>query len=210
MTGSAAPDSLNPTSRRERKKQATRDAVRAAALDLFSRDSFASVTVEQVCDLADVAPSTFFRHYATKEDVVLAGLVDRGAALLDALRAQPAGVSWHDLLVGAVDDWGADRRPPEELRAEVGLLVSEPALLARLDRMLVAWEQPIGDLFADRSDLDPAALDVRLAAAWFVSTVRVIIREWALSGGTDDVVVFARGPLARFAVVLEDTLSPTP
>jgi AcrR family transcriptional regulator len=202
-------DGAAPASRRERKKLATRDAVRAAALELFTRDGFASVTVEQVCDLADVAPSTFFRHFATKEDVVLAGLVDRGAGLLDALRSQPDGVSWRDLLTGAVDDWGGGRRPPEVLRAEVALLVSEPALLARLDRMLVAWERPIADLLAERAGVVDDLLDVRLAAAWFVSTIRVIIREWALSGASDDVVVFARGPLERFAAVLDGVL-PSP
>lgn len=198
------PDTTAVT-RRERKKLATRETVRAAALDLFADRGFAGVTVEQICERADVATSTFFRHFATKEEVVLADYVDRGQLLLDALDAQPGDVRPTDLMLGASTVWRESRRPPEVLRAETMLLAAEPALQAHLDRLLVTWEQPIGDRLAARYDLDPASLEVKLAAGWFVTTIRVVIREWAFTG-SEDVYAMGAHAIGQLAGQLESML----
>lgn len=55
-----------PPTRRERKKQRTRREIFAAAMDLFDRRGFAAVTIEQICQAADVARGTFFLHFPSK------------------------------------------------------------------------------------------------------------------------------------------------
>jgi AcrR family transcriptional regulator len=196
-----------PESRRERKKRATRDAIRVAALELFVDRGFDGVTVEQICARADVATSTFFRHFPTKEDVVLDDFSDRGRQLLEALDAQPAGIGPTDLLLGASQVWRLSRRPAEVLRAETMLLAAEPALRIRLDQVLVTWEEPIADRLASRYGLDPVSLDLKLAAAWFVTTIRVVIREWALAGGTDDVYAVGARAIGTLSDQLESVIS---
>jgi AcrR family transcriptional regulator len=192
--------------RRERKKLATREALRSAALGLFADRGFGAVTVEQICERADVASSTFFRHFATKEDVVLADYAERGRDLLAALDGQPPDARPAELLSGAMEAWRARRRPPELLRAETMLLAAEPALQAHLDRTLVAWEHPIAERLATRYDLDPTSLQVQLAAGWFVTTVRVVIREWALSGAGGDVYALGTEALGALAGLMESDL----
>ena len=196
-----------PVSRRERKKQATRDAIRRAALDLFVDRGFDGVTVEEICERADVATSTFFRHFPTKEDVVLDDLGDRGRQLLVALDAQPAGVGPTDLLLGALQVWRLSRRPAEVLRAETMLLAAEPALRLRLDQVLGAWEEPIAARLATRYGEDPTSLEVKLAAAWFVTAIRVVIREWAIAGGEEDVYSFGARAIGALSALLEQTFS---
>jgi AcrR family transcriptional regulator len=54
---------------------------------LFREQGWEETTVEQIAEAAEVSPSTFFRYFPTKEDVVLQD--DYDALLVEAFRAQP-------------------------------------------------------------------------------------------------------------------------
>lgn len=74
------------TSLRERKKQRTADDLLDAALQLFAARSYDNVTVEDICELAEVSRATFFRYYGSK-----AGLVTEiNRRLADQVREQLA------------------------------------------------------------------------------------------------------------------------
>ncbi|GAB6901699.1 TetR/AcrR family transcriptional regulator [Kineosporia succinea] len=55
---------------RERKRAASRAQTVQAALRLFSEHGYESVTVADICGAAEIAPRTFFRYFATKEDLL--------------------------------------------------------------------------------------------------------------------------------------------
>jgi len=56
-------------SRRERKKEETKDRIFKAAFALFKRQGVESTTVEEICEKADIAKGTFFNYFPRKEAV---------------------------------------------------------------------------------------------------------------------------------------------
>ncbi|MFL9865181.1 TetR/AcrR family transcriptional regulator [Paraburkholderia fungorum] len=61
---------IDTTGRRARKRQSTLERVASLAGDLFQRDGYESVTMEQIAQVADVARGTLYNHFPTKEAVL--------------------------------------------------------------------------------------------------------------------------------------------
>src|SRR6201993_2202427 len=78
-----------PCGLRERKKARTRAAIREHALRLFREQGYQRTTVEQIAAAGEVSPSTFFRYFPTKEELILQD--DMDTRLGDAFERQPAG-----------------------------------------------------------------------------------------------------------------------
>ncbi len=55
---------------RDRKKRRTRQAIRAAAIELFTIQGVEATTVEQIAAAADISPRTFFNYFDSKEQAV--------------------------------------------------------------------------------------------------------------------------------------------
>jgi AcrR family transcriptional regulator len=75
---------------RDRKKIKTRDTIRREAVRLIDEKGYASTTVEQIAEAAEVSPSTFFRYFPSKEQVLMADDLDR--VTVEALEQQPRDV----------------------------------------------------------------------------------------------------------------------
>src|SRR6202000_2907556 len=75
--------------RRERQKLATTVALREAALRLALRDGIDNITVEQITAEADVHLRTFFNHFSSKEEAVMAISDDYATALVTEVRDRP-------------------------------------------------------------------------------------------------------------------------
>src|SRR5260221_11582476 len=58
-------------SRRERKKERTRQEIYRAAMEWFLARGFDAVTIEEICQTADVAKGTFFLHFSTKDALLI-------------------------------------------------------------------------------------------------------------------------------------------
>jgi AcrR family transcriptional regulator len=72
---------------RERLREATAEAILAAAEEVFSEDGFAAARMEQIAARAGVAVGTLYNHFEDRDALVAALLDSRRSALLDRIDA---------------------------------------------------------------------------------------------------------------------------
>ena len=145
------PDGPQPTiGLRERKKAKTRAAIREHAMRLFQEQGYADTTVDQIADAAEVSPSTFFRYFPTKEDVVLGD--DYDDLWVEAFRAQPAELSPIQAIRASLRAVFGDL-PPEAMRREherIRLVKEVPELrAASMDNYMKSMTM-IAEILAER------------------------------------------------------------
>ncbi|MDY6875993.1 MAG: TetR/AcrR family transcriptional regulator [Chloroflexota bacterium] len=158
-------------SRRERKKQKTRQRLMQVALQLFREQGYDNTTVEEITNAADVAKGTFFNYFEAKE------------AILPALAASQLQRLEKSLL----PEHGAPASPVARIKLALRLVtanpLSDPAMTWRLfaagmHHQGVRPVQALMQLLAEqvrqaqaageiRADLDPIHMGSLLRALFF-------------------------------------------
>jgi AcrR family transcriptional regulator len=116
--------------RRERKKLRTRALIQKEALRLFLEKGFEATTIEEIAEAADIASSTFFNYFPTKEDVVLQDNLD--PVLVEAIHMEPAGLHPIAVLRKAIHTVFSHLTPEQHtiFQQRLGLIASNPTLRA--------------------------------------------------------------------------------
>ena len=65
-------DEAPADSRRERRKQEIRGKIIESAIELFEKQGLEDVTLEQICELADISRPTFYSYYKSKQELIAA------------------------------------------------------------------------------------------------------------------------------------------
>ncbi len=169
--GPAAGQAVPRFGLRERKKARTRAAIRQHALRLIREQGYAETTVDQIAAAAEVSPSTFFRYFPTKEDVVLQDDVDLLA--FEAFEAQPPERSPIAALRAALRTAFASLSAEEmaQLRETATLSLSVPELRARALDEYAGAVRTLADAIAKRTGHDPDDFGVRNFAGALVGVM---------------------------------------
>jgi AcrR family transcriptional regulator len=180
--------------RRDRKRLETRNALAAVALELFAERGFDAVTVNDIADRADVDPSTFYRHFGSKEAVIFSDLGDWTGHLGDAVRAQPAELPLLETMRTGLKDLAANLLVDiENERHRAQLTESSPSVRAQGLAVREALIDGVTMAIADRMAVDPArdgrpyllAASCILAANWYRDYV---VRTGDLPSSAEDAV----------------------
>jgi AcrR family transcriptional regulator len=164
----------------ERKRQAVRSYLSEVALRLLTDRDFESVTVDEIAAAAGVSRRSFFRYFASKEDVVLQFLDQMAERLRDAVVARPAHESpvtaVHAALRPQVAAYVADA---DRTLAVVRLLQRSPALRARELESRQRMRELVAEAIGRRLGLDHRAdLRPRLLAGVALVPFDVAITTW--------------------------------
>jgi AcrR family transcriptional regulator len=159
-------------SRRERKKAQTRKAIADTALRLFLERGFDGVSIKEIADIADVAVTTVFKHFPSKEALIFDEDANIEAALVSAVRDRPKGASVLDALRDHLLAQSHDEN--EEFGDFVKLIKETPALRDYGHRMWMRHETALAKAIADATG--KPADDVKAAAlAHFVLEARAVV-----------------------------------
>lgn len=155
------------------------DRLRRAAFDLFENQGYDATTVDEIADRAGVGRTTFFRHFRTKDEVVLPDhteVLARVRARLDAAGPETAPVAVTDaarLVLRHYLDEG------DLARSRYRLTRTVPALRAREIAHLQQYQRVFREFLRQRTG-EQAGHDVRaeLAAASVVVGHNHVLRRW--------------------------------
>lgn len=167
-----------PSGLRERKKAATRSALRAAAVRLYRGARPEQVTVEDICAEVDVSPRTFFNYFATKDEAVFGLDADQAATIAGWIVDRPPEedplTAVQRVLEGIMDDGTGTGLWQDQML----LLREHPELVPRFHAATRATEQALGDGLARRTGRAPAAPYVRTTAAVAMTAMWVATARW--------------------------------
>jgi AcrR family transcriptional regulator len=143
--------------RRERKKQETRQALEQAALHLFAERGYEQTTVEDIAEAADVAVRTFFRYFSSKQDVLFGDVVtDRVTRLRSELASRPSTESPIESIIAVMDRLdvvGAEAE--EQILPRLELMRHQPSLTTRYLDLINEMRLEVVKFVAERTGLDP-------------------------------------------------------
>ncbi|WP_322723826.1 TetR/AcrR family transcriptional regulator [Streptomyces spongiae] len=165
-----------PPGLRERKKQATREALREAALRLAVEHGPDQVRVEDIAEAAGVSPRTYNNYFASREQAIVSAVsADREARIAAAVAARPAGVRLADAIAEAVVEQYTNTGEHEH---EALLLITTRTALrdAFLDTT-AGIEAPLTAVIAERIG-DVGAHAARVLAASVAAAVRIALEGW--------------------------------
>ncbi|MGD0256083.1 MAG: TetR family transcriptional regulator [Acidimicrobiales bacterium] len=176
--------------RRARKKRQTRDALIDAALHLFEAKGYEHTAVHEITDAVDVAERTFFRYFASKEDLALFFVRQEMDRFVEALAARPADEKPLTAMRNAFSlslrqlqaDGDTHNGEPKYLSA-IKLIDSTPALLAANLRYVYDNSEKAVHILAKRENVDPAT-DRRpwLLIAIYGAIAALVHRDWRTHG----------------------------
>jgi AcrR family transcriptional regulator len=170
---------------RERRRAETRVTIQRHAVRLFTERGYDATTVNEVATAAGVAAMTVYRHFPTKEDLVLYDEFDQLAAtaLTGIPPDEPLVVRIGRTLAATYDQAIADK---EFHLARLRLMISTPALRARhLDSQYSTQEALVTAVCAGSDD--PALeFQARAAASACLGVAHIALLRWAAEDGIPD------------------------
>ena len=181
--------------RRERKKRQTREALVRAALELFDAKGYEHTAVREITDAVDVSERTFFRYFASKEDLAISFAGDWTDTMIEALTKRPAdedsltamrGAFRESMvMLAAADAHGSDEPGPPTYLLVTRLIDSTPSLLAQHLRYIHDRDEEIVRVLAARAGVDPDTDPrPRVLAVMFGGLIFLATRAWRMEGST--------------------------
>ena len=171
-----------------RRRRRIRDELEAIALEQFATTSIDDVTVEQIAAAAGISVRTFFRYFATKEEVLLAEPSRFVDSVCAALRQRPPGETLLQAVHAAIrecDHW--DQTDPNTSLLLRDALARNPGLEQRILGNAALLEE-FRLAVAERLALPDDSLEVRVYAHAIHGVIAATLGHWASPDTADDLV----------------------
>ncbi|ANB10670.1 TetR family transcriptional regulator [Streptomyces ambofaciens] len=189
----------------QRKRQLVADELSEAALQLLALKGFDVVTVDEIVTAAGVSKRTFFRYFASKEDVVVQFLTEMGAGVCSELAARPGEERPSTALKHAVSvPLAACTDHSDRALRVVQLILRTPALHARFLERQAQWHSDLTSELARRQGLArDRELYPQMAAGMALTAFNAVLQRWSDSDGAEDPAALTDRAFAVIAPALD-------
>ena len=155
----------------------TRALLQETATRLFAEQGYEATTVEQIAGAAGVSHMTFFRHFPTKDAVILDDGFD--PAIAAAVAATPTSLPpLTRVCTGLRAALSHVDVPDREVRQRVRIAAQHPALRMGMYANTEATREALVAVLLEGGGEELAA---RVAAAAVLAALTVALQEWSLS-----------------------------
>jgi AcrR family transcriptional regulator len=192
-----------PCGLRERKKARTRAALREHALRLFGEQGYQRTTVEQIAAAAEVSPSTFFRYFPTKEDLVLQD--DMDTRMVEAFERQPPGLGPIAAVRAATREVieSYSEADLDVLRQTSAISMTVPEVRARTMDEFARTIAVVSEALAKRAGRPADDLAVRTIAGAIIGVIMSITMPWEGWSSDRQAIVDMFGRIDQALALLE-------
>ena len=172
---------------REVARAAVRAQLTATAMELFARDGFDQITVEQIAAAAGVSGRTVFRYFPTKEDIVVGHLDGIGHSIAEALAArppqEPPWTALRHAMQPHLDELARNAQTNLQLAS---MLARTPALQPALLNKRARWADALVPHVLNRLTGPASTRELRARAitSCALACLHIAVDQWAQTHGT--------------------------
>lgn len=182
--------------------------IQSVALDLFESRGFDAVTVEEIADASEVSPSSVYRYFGTKEDLVLWADVDlRADEHLETALAERVPLDGVRRLVLATIE-ALDAEAEQLARRRVALMMSTPELEQAGSARTYALAEGLGTLLATRLGRPSVDLEVQVFAHALTGGLLGMLHHWHGTGFAQPLLTVATEAFGIFEEGLDIVTAP--
>jgi AcrR family transcriptional regulator len=168
-----------PLSLRERKKRLVQSTIEETALQLFQQKGYEQTSIQDIADAVMMSSRTFFRYFASKEEVIFAPLREVLNEGLDVLQHVAPDESPHAALRETflyLARRCQQQRSSFLLRYQIA--VQTPSVAGVYLTVLVEAEMAFCDALKSRLEAVRSRHEVRFLVGIFMTALRVALEEW--------------------------------
>lgn len=164
---------------KSKKQDLVRREIWIAAIDLFYLEGFDEVTIDQIAERAGVSRRTFFRYFASKDDVMGSTMKAFGEALQQAICAEDPSLGAFEVAKRSVAHVLMCQPSSTITERVVQISKRSPAALSAQFLQLPVVEENLARTFAARAGrLDEPSLDDHIIASVTFAATKLCVGLW--------------------------------
>lgn len=189
-----------PMSLRERKKRVAQATIEETALRLFQQRGYEQTSIQDIADAVMMSSRTFFRYFASKEEVLLEPMHAIQSEGLRFLQHAAPTESPHTTLRATFEYLA---RLYQQQRASFlsryHVVMQMPSLASIYLYALLKTEPAMCEALSSRLDAGTSRQDIRFLVALYMAALRVALEEWLEQEAQGDLVSLLREYLDAFS-----------
>ncbi len=198
-------DEPQPMSLRERKKRLAQATIEETALRLFQQQGYEQTSIQDIADAVMMSPRTFFRYFASKEEVLLG---PTRTVLSDGLRflrdVAPTASSYAALRAIFVYVAGLYQQQRASFLIRYQVAMQTPQFASMYLYAMLTMESTICDELCSHLETATSHHEIRFLVAIHMTALRVALEEWFETEARADLASLLRERLDAFSSLAQN------